>query len=84
MLRSETGVDAVELFDRASLAQFEASEDMTRLVPDIQGEGVARPRAPAMAHHRSQQQRTLAAAAIATHTPALVLVQGAAPWQRAC
>ncbi len=37
MLRNETGVDAVELFDRASLKECERDEDMTRLVPDIMG-----------------------------------------------
>ncbi len=35
MLRNETSVDAVELFDRASLRECEANEDMMRLVPDI-------------------------------------------------
>ncbi|KAF6262291.1 FAD linked oxidase [Scenedesmus sp. NREL 46B-D3] len=37
ILRDETGVDAVELFDRASLRECEADEDMARLVPDIKG-----------------------------------------------
>lgn len=37
MLRSETAVDAVELFDRASLRECESDEDMVRLVPDIKG-----------------------------------------------
>ncbi len=37
MLRSETGVDAVELFDRASLRECEADEEMVRLVPDMKG-----------------------------------------------
>lgn len=37
MLRSETAVDAVELFDRASLRECEADDEMTRLVPDIKG-----------------------------------------------
>lgn len=32
MLRSETAVDAVELFDRASLRECEADENMLRLV----------------------------------------------------
>lgn len=37
ILRDETAVDAVELFDRASLRECENNEDMTRLVPDIRG-----------------------------------------------
>ncbi|KAF8056389.1 glcD [Scenedesmus sp. PABB004] len=37
ILRDETAVDAVELFDRASLRECEADEDMARLVPDILG-----------------------------------------------
>lgn len=37
VLRSETAVDAVELFDRASLRECESDEDMARLVPDIKG-----------------------------------------------
>ncbi len=37
VLRSETAVDAVELFDRASLRECESNEDMARLVPDIKG-----------------------------------------------
>eukprot|EP00879_Flechtneria_rotunda_P005800 GHRR01006103.1.p1 GENE.GHRR01006103.1~~GHRR01006103.1.p1 ORF type:complete len:946 (+),score=315.50 GHRR01006103.1:676-3513(+) len=37
ILRDETAVDAVELFDRASLRECEADEDMSRLVPDILG-----------------------------------------------
>jgi D-lactate dehydrogenase len=37
LLRSETAVDAVELFDRASLRECESNEDMARLVPDIRG-----------------------------------------------
>lgn len=37
ILRDETGVDAVELFDRASLRECEADEEMARLVPDILG-----------------------------------------------
>ncbi|WIA35081.1 hypothetical protein OEZ86_003567 [Tetradesmus obliquus] len=37
ILRDETGVDAVELFDRASLRECEADDDMARLVPDIKG-----------------------------------------------
>ena len=37
VLRSETAVDAVELFDRASLRECESNEDMARLVPDIRG-----------------------------------------------
>eukprot|EP00878_Enallax_costatus_P007347 GHUV01007694.1.p1 GENE.GHUV01007694.1~~GHUV01007694.1.p1 ORF type:complete len:822 (+),score=249.18 GHUV01007694.1:1374-3839(+) len=37
ILRDETAVDAVELFDRASLRECEADEDMVRLVPDIAG-----------------------------------------------
>lgn len=35
VLRNETSVDAVELFDRASLRECENNEDMMRLVPDI-------------------------------------------------
>ena len=35
MLRNETAVDAVELFDRASLRECEADENMTRLVRDL-------------------------------------------------
>ncbi|MEW5310312.1 MAG: hypothetical protein WDW38_002124 [Sanguina aurantia] len=37
ILRNETAVDAVELFDRASLRECEANEDMTRLVPGMRG-----------------------------------------------
>lgn len=37
VLRNETAVDAVELFDRASLRECERDEDMARLVPDILG-----------------------------------------------
>ena len=37
VLRNETAVDAVELFDRASLRECEADEGMARLVPDIRG-----------------------------------------------
>lgn len=37
MLRNETAVDAVELFDRASLRECEADEAMTKLVPSIKG-----------------------------------------------
>lgn len=37
MLRDETAVDAVELFDRASLKECEHDEEMIRLVPDIKG-----------------------------------------------
>ncbi|PNW82667.1 hypothetical protein CHLRE_06g288700v5 [Chlamydomonas reinhardtii] len=37
VLRNETSVDAVELFDRASLRECENNEDMMRLVPDIKG-----------------------------------------------
>ncbi|GAX77289.1 hypothetical protein CEUSTIGMA_g4735.t1 [Chlamydomonas eustigma] len=37
VLRNETSVDAVELFDRASLRECEANEDMVRLVPCIKG-----------------------------------------------
>jgi len=37
VLRRETAVDAVELFDRPSLRECEADEAMTRLVPDIVG-----------------------------------------------
>eukprot|EP00775_Hariotina_reticulata_P006936 gene6936-7154_t len=37
ILRDETAVDAVELFDRASLRECEADEEMARLVPDILG-----------------------------------------------
>ena len=38
VLRSETSVDAVEMFDRASLRECEGNEDMTNLVPDIKRE----------------------------------------------
>ncbi|KAL6754380.1 glycolate dehydrogenase [Haematococcus lacustris] len=37
VLRNETAVDAVELFDRASLRECEADDAMTSLVPDIKG-----------------------------------------------
>lgn len=37
VLRDQTSVDAVEMFDRASLRECEANEDMLRLVPDIKG-----------------------------------------------
>ncbi|GBF96948.1 glycolate dehydrogenase [Raphidocelis subcapitata] len=37
ILRDETAVDAVELFDRASLRECEADEQMATLVPDILG-----------------------------------------------
>mmetsp|Transcript_14411 Transcript_14411/g.39044 ORF Transcript_14411/g.39044 Transcript_14411/m.39044 type:complete len:1096 (-) Transcript_14411:437-3724(-) len=37
VLRNETAVDAVELFDRASLRECEADENMTRLMPEITG-----------------------------------------------
>ena len=37
MLRDQTSVDAVEMFDRASLRECESNEDMVRLVPDIKG-----------------------------------------------
>lgn len=37
VLRYETAVDAVELFDRASLRECEADDKMTALVPDIKG-----------------------------------------------
>ncbi|BDA46133.1 probable glycolate oxidase subunit GlcD at N-terminal half [Coccomyxa sp. Obi] len=37
VLRDETAVDAVEMFDRASLTECEKDEGMTRLVPDIKG-----------------------------------------------
>lgn len=37
VLRNNTCVDAVELFDRASLSECEKDEDMFRLVPDIKG-----------------------------------------------
>lgn len=39
VLRSETAVDAVELFDRASLRECESDEKMVGLVPDIKGCG---------------------------------------------
>ncbi|KAH7615608.1 hypothetical protein Ndes2526B_g09647 [Nannochloris sp. 'desiccata'] len=39
VLRHETAVDAVELFDRAALREFEADEKMSTLVPDIKGCG---------------------------------------------
>ena len=39
VLRSQTSVDAVEMFDRASLRECAGNEDMTRLVPDIDGCG---------------------------------------------
>lgn len=35
VLRNETAVDAVELFDRASLRECEADENMTRLVRTV-------------------------------------------------
>ena len=38
VLRDQTSVDAVEMFDRASLRECESNEDMLRLVPDIKGE----------------------------------------------
>lgn len=34
-MRSNTGVDAVELFDRPSLVECAKDEDMLRLVPDL-------------------------------------------------
>ncbi|CAG9465318.1 unnamed protein product [Pedinophyceae sp. YPF-701] len=37
VLRDKTAVDAVEMFDRASLRECESNDDMTRLVPDIRG-----------------------------------------------
>ncbi len=37
ILRNETAVDAVELFDRVSLKECEKDEEMKRLVPDIVG-----------------------------------------------
>lgn len=37
VLRNNTCVDAVELFDRASLTECAKDEDMTALVPDIIG-----------------------------------------------
>lgn len=37
VLRNETSVDAVEMFDRESLRQCEGNEDMVRLVPSIVG-----------------------------------------------
>jgi hypothetical protein len=37
VLRDQTSVDAVEMFDRASLRECEGNEDMLRLVPDIKG-----------------------------------------------
>ena len=39
VLRSQTSVDAVEMFDRASLRECASNEDMTRLVPEIDGCG---------------------------------------------
>lgn len=41
VLRDQTSVDAVEMFDRASLRECESNEDMLRLVPDIKGESFA-------------------------------------------
>jgi hypothetical protein len=38
VLRVETSVDAVEMFDRASLRECSSNESMTKLVPDIIGE----------------------------------------------
>ena len=37
VLRTETAVDAVEVFDRASLRECEADEGLTKLVVDIKG-----------------------------------------------
>ena len=37
VLRDQTAVDAVEMFDRASLTQCERDEAMARLVPDMSG-----------------------------------------------
>lgn len=37
VLRTETAVDAVEVFDRAALRECEADEGLTRLVVDIKG-----------------------------------------------
>lgn len=39
VLRYNTSVDAVEMFDRASLRECTGNEDMVRLVPDIDGCG---------------------------------------------
>ncbi len=38
VLRNETTVDAVEMFDRASLRECAKEEAMLALVPDINGE----------------------------------------------
>lgn len=37
VLRTETAVDAVEVFDRAALRECEADEGLTKLVVDIKG-----------------------------------------------
>ena len=37
VLRTETAVDAVEVFDRAALRECEADEALTKLVVDIKG-----------------------------------------------
>ena len=37
MLRNDTAVDAVEVFDRVSLKECESNEELLRLVPDIKG-----------------------------------------------
>lgn len=37
VLRTDTAVDAVEVFDRAALRECEADEGLTRLVVDIKG-----------------------------------------------
>jgi D-lactate dehydrogenase len=39
VLRDKTAVDAVEMFDRASLRECEIDEDLVRLVPDMKGAG---------------------------------------------
>ena len=44
VLRVETSVDAVEMFDRASLRECSSNESMTKLVPDIIGENTPLPR----------------------------------------
>lgn len=37
VLRNETSVDAVEMFDRAALRECEKEEKMLELVPDVKG-----------------------------------------------
>ena len=40
ILRTNTGVDAVELFDRPSLVECAKDEDMMRLVPELKDLGI--------------------------------------------